>query len=330
MSVADRIAQQERQKFEDRMLGEIAALREEIGEMRQMTSTSSSLDDDVQKLAEQIDLLRQAQNSTAKAVAYLTSRSSDSASGTTPSDVDKRLAQQQAAIDELTKTVKVFGEMLAGSEKVTLADGTATTRRDIDGASIAQRLEKKIEGLSSTSEALASEVAAKSKVTLDTDTVVETLTSKFAEAFDQAIQEQAAEMAAKIDAISRRLTEAETAPQGRAARRLEKATAAITASADRVEQAEKRMTWAGVGSIMMSLVPLAVVALAACLVVDLGAEIYGIGPLFSWIWGGFEAAAGWWKLLWAIVGLAGAAGFTGLVVWGGHWLYRVYNGWSSL
>ena len=330
MSVADRIAQQERQKFEDRILGEIAALREEIGEMRQTTSTSSSLDDDVQKLAERIDLLRQAQNGTLETVVDLISRSSDGASGTTLSDVGEQLARQQTAIDELTKTTKVFGEMLAGSEKVTLADGSETTRRDIDAASTARRLEKKIEGLSSTSEALAREVAAKSKVTLDTDTVVETLTSKFAEAFDQAIQEQAAETAAKIDAISRRLTEAETAPQGRAARRLEKATAAITASADRVEQAEKRMTWAGVGSIMMSLVPLAVVALAAGLVVDLGVEIYGIGPLFSWIWGGFEAAAGWWKLPWAIVGLAGAAGLTGLVVWGGRWLYYVYNGWSSL
>ncbi|AYJ33018.1 hypothetical protein D4R08_06645 [Corynebacterium xerosis] len=184
--------------------------------------------------------------------------------------------------------------------------------------------------MSTNSDALADEVKAKATVTLDTDAVVEMLTNKFAEAFDQAIQEQAAETAAKIDAISRRLTEAETAPQGRAARRLEEATAAIAASADRVERAEKRMTWNGVGSIMLSLVPLAVVALAAGLVVDLGAEIYGIGPLFSWIWDGFAAASGWWKVPWAIGGLSGAAGLTGLVVWGGKWLYYVYKGWSSL
>ncbi|WP_198028626.1 hypothetical protein [Corynebacterium freneyi] len=182
--------------------------------------------------------------------------------------------------------------------------------------------------MSSTSEALAREVAAKSKVSLDTGKVVDLLTERFENKFDKVIEERAAETVAAIEAIERRMDH--EAPQGRAARRLEKATAAITASADRVEQAEKRMTWAGVGSIMMSLVPLAVVALAAGLVVDLGAEIYGIGPLFSWIWGGFEAAAGWWKLPWAIVGLAGAAGLTGLVVWGGRWLYYVYNGWSSL
>ncbi|KGF18014.1 hypothetical protein HMPREF1650_02900 [Corynebacterium freneyi DNF00450] len=325
MSVADRIAQQEQQKREDRILGEIAALREEIGEM---TSKSSSPDVDVQTLAERIDLLRQAQNGTLETVVDLISRSSDDASGTTLSDVGEHLARQQTAIDELTKTVVTLGEMLAGSEKVTLADGSETTRRDIDAASTARRLEKKIEGLSSTSEALAREVAAKSKVSLDTGKVVDLLTERFENKFDKVIEERAAETVAAIEAIERRMDH--EAPQGRAARRLEKATAAITASADRVEQAEKRMTWAGVGSIMMSLVPLAVVALAAGLVVDLGAEIYGIGPLFSWIWGGFEAAAGWWKLPWAIVGLAGAAGLTGLVVWGGRWLYYVYNGWSSL
>lgn len=325
MSVADRIAQQERQKVEDRMLGEIAALREEIGEMRQMTSTSSSLDDDVQKLAEQIDLLRQAQNSTAKAVADLISRSSDSASGTTLSDVGEHLARQQAAIDELTKTVKVFGEMLAGSEKVTLADGTATTRRDIDGASIAQRLEKKIADLSSTSEALAREVKAKSKVKLNTDKVVDLLTERFANQFDKVIEERAAETAAAIDAIGRRV--GQEAPQGRAARRLEEATVAIGDSADRMERAGKKLQWAGIGQIAMALVPLALVVFGVGLVVDLGARVWGIEPIFTWIWAGYEAASGWRKALWALGGLSGAAGLTALAGWCGARLHDIYRGW---
>ncbi|MDK8768948.1 hypothetical protein QP932_10640 [Corynebacterium freneyi] len=325
MGVADRIAQQEQRKREDRILGEIGALREEIGEMRRMTSTSSSLDDDVQKLAERIDLLRQAQNSTLETVVDLISRSSDSASGTTLSDVGKRLARQQVAIDELTKTVKTFGEMLAGSEKVVLADGSETTRRDVDAASTARRLEKEMKALTSTSETLAREVAAKSKVSLDTDKVVSLMTERFASQFDKAIEDRAAETAAAIDAIGRRM--GHEAPQGRAARRLEKATAVIEDSADRMERAGKKLQWAGVGQIAMALVPLALVVFGVGLIVDLGARAWGIGPIFTWVWDGFEAASGWWKVPWALGGLSGAAGLTALAWWLGARLHDRYRGW---
>ena len=320
MSVKDRIAQQEAEK-------DAAARKAEVDTLT--TSFRASIEEVKQEHAESIDRLTAAQIKTKELVEEI-SRRSGRASEKKLDNVVEKLAQQQNTIDELVKTVTAFGESLASSEVVTLDDGETVRRSDLDAASIARRLETTIRELSTNSDALADEVKAKATVTLDTDAVVEMLSERFASQFDQAIQEQAAETTAKIDAISRRLTEAETAPQGRAARRLEEAPAAIAASADRVERAEKRMTWAGVGSIMMSLVPLAVVALAAGLVVDLGAEIYGIEPLFSWIWGGFEAAAGWWKLPWAIAGLAGAAGLTGLVVWGGKWLHSVYQGWSSL
>ncbi len=322
MSVADRIAQQERQKFEDRILGEIAALREEIG---QMTSRSSSPDVDVQTLAERIDQLRQAQNGTLETVVDLISRRSDDASGTTLSDVGKRLARQQTAIDELTKTVVTLGETLTGSEKVTLADGSTVTRREIDAASTARRLEKEMKALSSTSEALAREVAAKSKVTLDTGQVVDLMTERFENKFDKVIEDRAAETVAAIDAIGRRMDH--EAPQGRAARRLEDATVAIGDSADRMERAGKRLRWAGIGQVLQALVPLALLVFGFALIVDLGARVYGIGPIFSWIWDGFEAASGWWKLPWAIGGLSGAAGLTALVGWLGVRLHDRYRGW---
>ena len=320
MSVKDRIAQQEAEK-------DAAARKAEVDTLT--TSFRASIEEVKQEHAESIDRLTAAQIKTKELVEEI-SRRSGRASEKKLDNVVEKLAQQQNTIDELVKTVETFGESLASSEVVTLGDGETVRRSDLDAASIARRLEEQIRELSTNSDKLADQVKAKSQATLDTDVVVEMLTNKFAEAFDQAIQEQAAETAAKIDAISRRLTEAETAPQGRAARRLEEATAAITASADRVERAEKKMSWNGVGQIMMSLVPLAVVALAAGLVVDLGAQVYGVSPLFAWIWAGFEAASGWGKAPWAIAGLAGAAGLTGLVVWGGKWLYYVYKGWSSL
>lgn len=320
MSVRDRIEKQEAEKA-------AAARKAEVDTLT--TSFRASIEEVKQEHAESIDRLTAAQIKTKELVEEI-SRRSGRASEKKLDNVVEKLAQQQNTIDELVKTVETFGESLASSEVVTLGDGEKVRRSDLDAASIARKTAAEVAALKSRSDELARQVEAKSTVSLDTNEVVEMLTNKFAEAFDQAIQEQAAETAARIDAISRRLTEAETAPQGRAARRLEEATAAIAASADRVEQAEKRMTWAGVGQIMMSLVPLAVVALAAGLVVNLGAEIYGIEPLFSWIWAGFEAAAGWGKAPWAIAGLAGAAGLTGLVVWGGRWLYYVYKGWSSL
>lgn len=320
MSVRDRIEKQEAEKS-------AAARKAEIDGLER--SFRASIAEVKREHAESIDRLTAAQIETKRLVEEISSKSGKISEEKLTGVVEK-LDAQQNTIAELVTTVTAFGEALASSEVVTLDDGETVRRSDLDAASIARRLETTIRELSTNSDALADQVKAKSQATLDTDVVVEMLTNKFAEAFDQAIQEQAAETAAKIDAISRRLTEAETAPQGRAARRLEEATAAIAASADRVERAEKKMSWNGVGQIMMSLVPLAVVALAAGLVVDLGAEIYGIGPLFSWIWDGFAAASGWWKAPWAIAGLAGAAGLTGLVVWGGKWLYYVYKGWSSL
>lgn len=320
MSVKDLIAQQEAEKAD-------AARKAEVNTLT--TSFRASIEEVKQEHAESIARLTEAQIETKRLVEEISSKSGKN-SAEKLSNVERTLDAQKKMLDELVQTVTTFGESLASSEVVTLADGSKVSRSDLDAASLARRTAAEVAALKSSSDELADEVKAKSTVTLDTDAVVTQLTDKFAEKFDQAIREQAAETTARIDAISRRLSEAESGPQGRAARRLEEATAAISASADRVEQAETRMTWAGVGQVLMSLVPLAVVALAAGLVVDFGAEIYGIGPLFAWVWGGFEAATGWWKAPWAIAGLAGAAGLTGLVVWGGKWLYYVYKGWSSL
>ena len=325
MSVRDRIEKQEAEKAAAARKAETR--KAEINTLER--SFRASIEEVKQEHAESIDRLTAAQIKTKELVEEI-SRRSGRASEKKLDNVVEKLAQQQNTIDELVKTVTAFGESLASSEVVTLADGSKASRSDLDAASIARKTAAEVAALKSSSDELARQVEAKSTVSLDTNEVVEMLSARFASQFDQVIREQAAETTARIDAISRRLSEAETAPQGRAARRLEEATAAITASADRVERAEKKMSWNGVGQIMMSLVPLAVVALAAGLVVDLGAEIYGIGPLFSWIWAGFKAAAGWRKAPWAIAGLAGAAGLTGLVVWGGKWLHSVYQGWSSL
>ena len=160
---------------------------------------------------------------------------------------------------------------------------------------------------------------------MDTDTVATLMTEKFENKFDKVIEDRAAETVAAIEAIGRRMDH--EAPQGRAARRLEDATAAIINGADRAERAGKKLQWAGVGQIAMALVPLALVVFSFALIVDLGARVYGIGPIFSWIWDGFEAASGWWKIPWALGGLSGAAGLTALVGWLGVRLHDRYRGW---
>ncbi|WP_431696550.1 hypothetical protein [Kocuria rhizophila] len=63
------------------------------------------------------------------------------------------------------------------------------------------------------------------------------------------------------------------------------------------------------------------VVLGLSVVLGLVGQVFGLGPIFTWIWASFEAAQVWWaKLLIAVGGLGLATGLAWLVWRAGRWL----------
>lgn len=90
----------------------------------------------------------------------------------------------------------------------------------------------------------------------------------------------------------------------------------------RLEDLAGRMQWTAVGKVAIALVPLLVALILVGGLVWGVWSMFGIGPLFGWIWDSFTAASLWWhKLLIALGGLGAAALFVWAVFRMGRWVY---------
>ena len=86
---------------------------------------------------------------------------------------------------------------------------------------------------------------------------------------------------------------------------------------------EGRIQWTVVGKVAIALVPLLVALILVGGLVWGVWSMFGIGPLFGWIWASFTAASLWWhKLLIASGGLGVAALFVWAVFRMGRWVYE--------
>lgn len=140
-----------------------------------------------------------------------------------------------------------------------------------------------------------------------------------------------------LSSISKAPTSAPTpAPEGtetlKAAQ--EKSAAALRDAAKRLnhvrsetEALTRRMTWGAVGRVAAALIPVALMMAGLLSVVGLAGQAAGIGPVAAWTWERFAAADGWWKLPWALGGIAGFVGAGYLVIYGARLLWNRYQRW---
>lgn len=114
----------------------------------------------------------------------------------------------------------------------------------------------------------------------------------------------------------------------------EKSAAALRDAAKRLnhvrsetEALTRRMTWGAVGRVAAALIPVALMVFGLLSVVGLAGQAAGIGPVAAWTWERFAAADGWWKLPWALGGIAGFVGLGYLVIYGARLLWNRYQRW---
>lgn len=186
-----------------------------------------------------------------------------------------------------------------------------------------KQINQKMTTLDSTSKELAKEVHEKSHVTLDTEAVVLELTDKVNEHFDQAVQKPVEGLRSDLEGFrdgmstlgAERLSEVRTELQG--------LLSEMRGVEETAKRYERQVNFVSVSRIVLALIPLSVaLILVGGLVWGVG-SMFGVGPLFSWIWASFTAASLWWhKLLIAIGGLGAAAFFVWVVFRMSRWVYE--------
>ena len=169
---------------------------------------------------------------------------------------------------------------------------------------------------------LAKEVHAKSTVTLDIEAVVQELAKDVNEHFDDAVQKPVDSLRSDLEGFrdqmatlgAERLSEARTELQG--------LLSEMRGVEEMVKRYERQVNFVSVSRIALALIPLLIaLILVGGLVWGVG-SMFGIGPLFGWIWTSFTAASLWWhKLLIAIGGLGAAALFVWVVLRVSQWVY---------
>lgn len=88
------------------------------------------------------------------------------------------------------------------------------------------------------------------------------------------------------------------------------------------------LTWAGIGRVCATFLPVSLVFLAAAMLVNHGARMFGIAEIVDWAWASFVAAETWWlKVIILVTTGAGGVGVCWVAYRLGKKLSEVYRGW---
>ena len=232
-------------------------------------------------------------------------------------------------LSEIEKTLSAVAKQLSASGLVKLSDGSEVKQSDLDSYSMMKQISEQMTTLTSTSEKLAEEVHAKSRVLDDEKakrwlkSVGDWIAKKVDDHFDQAVQEPVNGLRSDLQGFreemgtlgAERLSEART--------ELQELLSEMRGVEEMVKRYERQVNFVSVSRIALALIPLLVaLILVGGLVWGVG-SMFGIGPLFGWAWGLFTAASVWWhKVLIALATLGGAAFFVWVVFRMSQWVYE--------
>lgn len=177
-------------------------------------------------------------------------------------------------------------------------------------------------------EKLAAEVHKKSYIEVDQSKVANAIAQRIEKGFDEKIEESAQRFQETLKAQQVRVEALGEAKLAGVTAQLAEAQKAVQQYQTIVTKLGRGLTWSGVGSVALALIPFAIAGLALATLLGLGSQILGIGPLLGWAWDSFWAAQLWWHK--ALIG----AGI-GASLYGAYWLLRAmgrkladtYKGW---
>lgn len=194
--------------------------------------------------------------------------------------------------------------------------------------------------LTSTSENLAKEVHAKSRVLDDEkakrwlDDVGRWIADKVDEHFDQAVQEPVEGLRSDLEGFreemgalgAERLSEVRREVDETVStlnKKVDVMSLKLTQVCEKFEKIERQATFVGISRLALAVLPLFASLLLVGGLVWGFTSMVGIGPLFGWIWASFTAASLWWhKVLIAVGGLSAAVLFVWAVLRASRWIYE--------
>lgn len=192
-----------------------------------------------------------------------------------------------------------------------------------------EQINAQVTTLASTSEKLAEEVHAKSRVLDDEKakawlkSVGSWIAKKVNEHFDQAVQEPVDGLKSDLQGLREEMSTLGTERLSEVHRKVEESLSRLNEARQEIEAIERRVTFVGISRLALAMLPLfASLLLVGGLVWGLG-SMFGIGPLFGWAWGAFTAASLWWQKMLIALGTLGAAVlFVWAVLRASRWIYE--------
>lgn len=307
MSAKDRIEQQEKEQS----LSEMSALVEQLRNERQ---------EDRRVLAQLIE----SQNSLTSMVEELSTLMNSGASSNAH-DATLRLGGVKKRLASLEEAVTALGESLASSETVQLADGSSLKKSDVEAHALMEKTVAMIGDLRSN---LLREMAAKTQVRVDHEKLAAWLATNLETSLSPQIADSTRRVEEALSVHERRLDALGETKATEMKETIQEATKGLERAERTAAQLKGALTWAGVGKVAVALLPLALVGLAVAVLLGIGGQLFGVGPVFGWAWASFAAAEAWWlKLIIALATVSGALGVCWVVYRLGKKLAEVYRGW---
>lgn len=189
-------------------------------------------------------------------------------------------------------------------------------------------MEKTVAMIGDLRSSLLSEMAAKTQVHVDHDKLAAWLASKLETGLGPQIIDSTQRVEEVLRAHERRLDALGEKKVTEVKESLQEATKGLETAKRTAAQLKGALTWAGVGKVAVALLPLALVGLAVAVLLGIGGQLFGVGPVFGWAWASFAAAEAWWlKLIIAVATAGSALGVCWVVYRLGRKLAEVYRGW---
>ncbi len=232
-------------------------------------------------------------------------------------------------LSEIEKTLSAVAKQLSASGLVKLSDGSEVKQSDLDSYSMMKQISEQMTTLTSTSEKLAEEVHAKSRVLDDEKakrwlkSVGDWIAKKVDDHFDQAVQEPVNGLRSDLQGFREEMGTLGTERLSEVRRDVATLMGELNDAHREIKAIERRVTFVGISRLALAVLPLfASLLLVGGLVWGFGSMV-GIGPLFGWAWASFTAASLWWqKALIAAATLGGAALFIWVVLRVSRWVYE--------
>lgn len=239
-------------------------------------------------------------------------------------------------LNEIEKTLAEVAKQLSLSGAVKLSDGSTVTQSDLQALSMMQQINEKMTATTTALGELKTTVGNGRTVRVNMDKLSEYAVGVLDQRLSKAVQEPVQRIENTLGGYEQRVADIGAQKVSETAQKVAEVTQKVDTVSDkatklavylegherRLEDLAGRMQWTAVGKVAIALVPLLVALILVGGLVWGVWSMFGIGPLFGWIWASFTAASLWWhKLLIALGGLGAAALFVWAVFRMGRWVY---------